>query len=192
MYILDSFFLAIALAMDAFAVSIILAYNLKNLKLKNYIIIASSFGLFQFSMPISGYFITVVLENSFNIANFQEYGAFVAFILLFVVGAKMVKEAFEDKEEIEDKYLSFLLLLTLSISTSLDALSVGVSFYLIQYPVFLASVIIGLVCFIISGMGLFIGKKLASNNSLGKRAELLGGVILIGIGIKILVENAGG
>lgn len=177
----DTLFLAFALAMDAFAVSMALACVTKKLRLVDYVGIPSAFGLFQFMMPLIGYFLSSFVQESF-----ADYGAWIACILLVCIGGKMLKESFEAKEESAQK-ITFLCILFLAVATSIDALSIGISFAFIGRDIFVPSVIIGLVCFFCTLAALRLGTVLSHESPLGKRAELMGGCILIAIGFKILI-----
>lgn len=185
MSLLNIVFIAFSLAMDAFAVSISNGLLLKEIKIKNGIKFGIFFGGFQFIMPIIGYYSTRLFEK--QIIQFDHW---IAFILLSIIGCKMIYETFKnDDEKIydENKILSKKNLTVLAIATSIDALAVGVSFYVLKTNILLASILIGLVAFILSFLGIIIGKKIGKIFS--KNAERLGGAILISIGTKILIEH---
>ena len=183
---IEIIFIAISLAMDAFDVSISNGILLPNIKIAYAIKFGIFFGSFQFIMPIIGYYLTNLLGDS--ILKFDHW---IAFILLNVIGLKMISETFkkEEKENIYDKknILSIKNLTVLAIATSIDALAVGVSFSLIKVNIINASLIIGIIAFIFSFLGVLIGKKLG--NLLSKNAERIGGLILVFMGFKILIEH---
>lgn len=173
--------LALALSMDAFAVALALACVNKKLRLVDYVGIPLAFGLFQFMMPLIGYFF-----SSFVQEGLATYGAWIAGLLLAAVGAKMLKESFDKHDEREEsRKITFLCILFLAVATSIDALTIGISFSLIGRAILLPSMIIGVVCFGCTLVALRLGVMLSGTSLLGKRAELLGGCILIGIAIRI-------
>lgn len=176
------FILAIALAMDSVAVSIAMGSKYKRLRLPKVLYIAAVFGVFQGLMPLAGYFIGM------GFAEYaQTYDHWIAFVLLVGLGGKMLYEAYQDElgEEVTD--LSTKTLITLAIATSIDAMAVGVTFAFLQTNIYTASTIIAIVTFVLCWMAVYVGKKLGS--LLESKAEILGGVILIGLGCKILAEH---
>lgn len=175
---------AAALAMDAFSVSISAGMIIKRPGPRHYFRLAFHFGLFQFMMPIIGYFGGNYLES--YIKSFDHW---IAFGLLSLLGIKMIKDAFsEDKEEVGTRDPSRgMSLVVLSVATSIDALAVGLSFGVLDQPVLVPSIIIGVTCSVFSILGITIGTKAAA--LVGKKAEAVGGVMLIVIGIKILIEH---
>lgn len=186
MSILEIIFISISLAMDAFAVSISNGIILKNIKIVYAIKFGIFFGAFQFIMPILGYYLTNLLGE-----QIKAFDHWIAFILLNIIGFKMIIETFKndnDNNICNDKeILSIKNLTVLAIATSIDALAVGVSFSLINVNIIKASLIIGFVAFGFSFLGVLIGKKIGS--LLSKNAERFGGIILILIGFKILIEH---
>lgn len=195
MDIISVFFIAVALAMDAFSVSVTSGMILKRTHLWGMIKIGIFFGVFQFVMPCIGYFLASAFSSF--ITGFDHW---IAFILLAFIGGKMIYEALkgeEEKEQVKNP-LDNKILTMLAIATSIDALAVGVTFATMGMNVIspctfsaltllAASGIIGAVAFILSAIGVFIGGK--CGNLFGNKAEILGGIVLIGIGIKILVEH---
>ncbi|WP_250278870.1 manganese efflux pump MntP [[Clostridium] colinum] len=183
---LEIIFISISLAMDAFAVSISNGILLNKIKIKYAIKFGIFFGTFQFIMPIIGYYLTNLLGDA--ILAFDHW---IAFILLNIIGFKMIIETFKKDEEnkiCDDKnILSIKNLTILSIATSIDALAIGVSFSLIKVNIISSSLIIGFIAFVFSFLGVLIGKKLG--NLLSKNAERFGGLILIFIGFKILIQH---
>ena len=178
--------IAAALAMDAFSVSISAGMIIKKPGGRHYFRLAFHFGLFQFMMPIIGYFAGNYLEHFI-----KDYDHWVAFGLLFLLGANMIKEAFAGKNDgdpVQSKDPSRgLSLVVLSVATSIDALAVGLSFGVLDQPVLVPSIIIGITCSLFSVTGITIGKKAAA--VAGKKAEAVGGIMLWIIGIKILLEH---
>ena len=181
------FIIAVALALDAFSVSISAGMIIKQPGFRHYFRLAFHFGLFQFMMPIIGYFGGNYLEN-----YIKEYDHWVAFGLLAVLGIKMIKESFSNSEDVvENKDPSRgISLVVLSVATSIDALAVGLSFGVLAQPVLIPSIIIGGTCSLFSVTGVTIGKKAAA--LVGKKAEAVGGIMLLIIGIKILVDHLPG
>ncbi|MFC1498395.1 manganese efflux pump MntP family protein [Verrucomicrobiota bacterium] len=174
-------FIALALAMDAFAVSIASGITIKRLHLKHAFTIAAWFGAFQAIMPILGWLGGVKLK-----AFTGGIDHWIAFGLLCFVGCKMIYEAFRI-ETIEKKTnpLDIHVLFILSIATSIDALAAGISFALLAVSILMPVLIIGVITFIMSFAGVLIGDK--SGHFFEKKIEIVGGLILIGIGIKILI-----
>ncbi len=176
--------LGLGLAMDACAVS--MANGLKEPKMfiKKILFIAFLFGFFQAMMPLVGYFI----GHAF-LSIIEKYIPWIALILLCVLGGNMIFEAFKkDNNEPKGDYLTFKVLLVQALATSIDALSVGFTFadYTVNEAL-ITAVIIAIVTFGLSTTGVFIGKKFGTK--LGKKAEILGGIILIGIGLEIFISN---
>jgi len=182
MNLLTIFFIAIGLGVDAFSVAIGIGASSIKKSWPPVLRLASSFGFFQFVMPIAGWLAGLTVVNIIS-----GYDHWVAFALLAVVGGKMIWEAFaEEKEEQTDRTKGLSLLL-LSIATSIDALAVGFSFSLLKTPIVMPAMIIGIVCFAMTVGGMYFGKVLAK--IFGKKVEIFGGVVLIAIGIKILVDH---
>ena len=185
-----SFFLivgiALALAMDTLAVSIGLAVGLKGLSTPQSFRLAFHFGLFQVLMNVAGW---AAGENIVRLI--EDYDHWAAFALLAVVGGKMIHEFFERDEGRGKKYASDptrgFSLIVLAVATSIDSLAVGLSFGALHVPILYPAVVIGIITFLISSMGCKIGLFLG--RLAGKWAELAGGVVLILIGIKILVDH---
>lgn len=176
--------LAVALAMDSVAVSIAMGSKYKKLHLPKILFIAAVFGVFQGVMPLAGYFIGISFAN-----YVQAYDHWIAFVLLVGLGSKMLYEAYQDEFDEEVTDLSTKTLITLAVATSIDAMAVGVTFAFLQNDIYTASAIIAVVTFVLCWVAVYIGKKLGS--FLESKAEMLGGVILIALGCKILVEHLG-
>ncbi len=176
------------LAMDAFAVSISYGCTPKKVPVKHILLISISFGLFQALMPVIGW----------NVGRFfadliRNYDHWIAFSLLVYIGIRMIIEGSktdtsEDSScEMDDHILDLKKLFVLSVATSIDALAVGLSLSLLGYEIITPAIIIGITTFIFSYIGVKMGCRL--HNILGKRVEIFGGVVLISIGIKIIIEH---
>jgi manganese efflux pump family protein len=187
MDLVSIFFVAVALAMDAFSVCVSCGIAIPRPGPGHYFRLAFSFGLFQFLMPVIGFFGGMYLER-----YIQSYDHWIAFGLLAFIGLKMIRESFSGEgvecpvDQRRDPTRGWSLLV-LSVATSIDALAVGLSIGVLNRPIFLPSIIIGIVCAIISAIGVALGSRVGS--IFGKRAEAVGGLVLIAIGIKILVEH---
>jgi len=176
--------LAVALAMDAFAVAIVTGLTLKPLTRRHIFRLAFHFGLFQALMPIIGWAAGTAVHK--YIAAFDHW---VAFALLAFVGGKMVWEALhgeKDDNAPSDPTTGWQLLL-LSVATSIDALAVGLSLAMIDSPIVVPAVVIGLVAAAFTASGMVLGRRIGT--IWGKRVEVFGGLILIGIGVKIVLEH---
>ena len=186
MKFIELLLIAIGLSMDAFSVSICKGLTTKKFSWRMALVCGLWFGGFQVLMPIIGYFLG---------AQFQEmieaYDHWIAFGLLFLIGANMIREAIWGKEEEskENGALDFKTMLFLAIATSIDALAVGVSFACIQVKLWSSVLVIGLTTFVFSVLGVKIGNVFGSKYE--KSAGIIGGIILILIGLKILLEHLG-
>lgn len=184
MDIVTVFFIATALAMDAFSVSISCGMIIEKPDFGHYFRLSFHFGLFQFMMPVIGYSAGTFLEQ-----YIQSIAHWVAFGLLLLIGLKMIHEAFEKKEEdgeCKDPSRGGRLIL-LAVATSIDALAVGFSIGVLGGDILLPSIIIGLVCAFFSIAGVALGNH--ASRYISKGGELIGGVILILIGVKIFVSH---
>ena len=178
--LISTFLIAIALAMDAFSVSMTKGFTQKGLSKSQILYYGLFFGGFQAFMPIIGYFCGSVIASIV-----ESLAPIIGFILLLAIGLNMIRESlFGDDEQITDNF-SFKEVTLLAIATSIDAFAVGITIALLKDPIFISSLIIGIVAFIFSIVGIFIGKKLG--DYVGDKFQILGGVILILIGIKILL-----
>ena len=186
MSFIELFALAVALAMDAFAVSVCAGCTVKKVTLGHYLRPALTFGIFQFVMPVLGWTLGLTVRSF--IENWDHW---IAFLLLAWIGGNMLKSGlFPDKESTSSPDPTHGgQLFMLGVATSLDALAVGLSFSLLQMSIWGPATLIGIVCFIISALGVLAGKMLSRAAIIGKRANVLGGCVLIGIGIKILIEH---
>lgn len=183
----ELFILAIGLAMDAFAVSVCKGLSLGRTRLRDSAIVGLWFGGFQALMPLIGYFLGV---------NFSEYISrfdhWIAFVLLGLIGANMIKEALskdEEKESASCSCLGFKSMILMALATSIDALAVGITFAFLKVNILLAVLLIGLITFGLSAAGVKIGSVFGTRYK--SRAEFAGGAILILLGIKILLEHLG-
>lgn len=188
--IITLFLLGVGLAMDAFAVSICKGLSMKKVKPKNAIIVGLFFGGFQAFMPFLGWLLGSQFEQ--YIVSVDHW---IAFALLGIIGGKMLYEAIKGEEEceydhsIKEETLDIKELFMLAIATSIDALAVGITFAFLKYPVGLSVTIIGITTFVISVAGVYIGNFFGERFK--KKAEIAGGIILVGIGVKILLEHLG-
>jgi len=176
--------IGIGLAMDAFAVSICKGLSMKKIDWKKAIIIALYFGIFQALMPVLGYF----LGSTFS-SFVQSVDHWIAFILLAIIGGNMIKDSTDDEVEKRNDKVDVKTMLLLAIATSIDALAVGVTFAFFEVNLLLSISIIGIITFVLSFLGVIIGNKFG--DKFQNRAELAGGIVLIIIGLKILLEHLG-
>ena len=181
MEILGVLLIGIGLAMDAFAISICKGLSIKKLSIKKVLIISIYFGIFQAGMPLIGFLLGKSFENMVTAIDH-----WIAFTLLALIGINMIREVFKEDEKVDDD-ISFKTMVILAIATSIDALAVGITFAFLKTSILLSILIIGVVTFIISAFGVVIGNKFGDRFE--KKAQILGGVILIGMGIKILIEH---
>ena len=185
MSILEILLLGIGLSMDAFAVSICKGLSTKKLQIKHYLIIGAWFGGFQALMPTIGYFLGSTFEQ--YITAFDHW---VAFVLLTAIGANMIKESFSKEESETNRFFAFKTMLLMELATSIDAVAVGITFALLpDVNVPLAVCLIGVTTFVCSAAGLKVGNLFGLRYK--AKAELAGGIILILIGLKILLEHLG-
>ncbi len=176
--------IAFALALDAFAVSFGAGVYFKKATRRQIFRLSFHFGLFQFFMPIIGWAV-----GSKAAAAVGDYDHWIAFVILAVLGSKMIYSSFSSEErKASDDASKGKKLIALSIATSIDALAVGFSFGLLNDAILFPSVVIGAVASLMSFIGVKLGEK--ASFLLGKRAEAFGGLILIGIGLQILLEHS--
>jgi putative Mn2+ efflux pump MntP len=185
MGIISILLIAIGLNFDSLAVSISAGLVVNHIRFKQAIKIAFVFAFFQGLMPFIGWVIGSQIKSLIN-----DCDHWIAFILLFLIGAKMVYESLKkDEDKKQFNPLKLLVMVSMAIATSIDALIVGVSFAFVDVNILLSVFVIGALTFIVAMTGLFIGKKVGY--LFGKRMEIIGGIILIGIGAKILLEHLG-
>lgn len=183
MGITEMLLLSIGLGMDAFAVAVCKGISMKKMNWKKAIIIGLYFGGFQALMPAVGYF----LANSFEelVTNIDHW---LAFILLSIIGIEMLKNAFsKDSEKSYNDNVKFKSMVVLALATSIDALAVGITFTLLKVNLITALISIGIITFILSVIGTKVGNKFGDKYE--KNAEIAGGIILILLGTKILLEH---
>lgn len=184
----ELFLIAIGLSMDAFAVSICKGLCMKRLNMRQAVIIGLFFGVFQAVMPLLGWFLGKQFESFIT-----PIDHWIAFFLLAFIGAKMLFDAFhDDGEELScpvDQTINYRELVMLAIATSIDALAVGITFAFLQVSIIPAVTLIGVTTFVLSVLGVVIGHTVGSRYE--KVASIVGGVVLILIGLKILLEHLG-
>ena len=178
--------IALALAMDAFAVSVSAAATLPSVTWRHYFRLSFHFGLFQFLMPVIGWALGVSVRG-----YIEAWDHWIAFALLSLVGLSMLREAWsgEEEEEQSGDPSRGLQLVMLAVATSIDAMAVGLSFAMIGVSVWGPAVIIGLVCAAVTAAGVKLGRILGGSALLGNKVSVLGALVLIGIGVKILHEH---
>ena len=184
MSLITLFITAVGLSMDAFAVSICKGLAMKKHSWKKAIIIGLWFGGFQALMPVIGYFLGSSFESY---VNFIDH--WIAFVLLSLIGASMIKEALSAAEESVNDSVDAKTMFLLAIATSIDALAVGVTYAFLQVQIVPAVTFIGVITLILSIVGVKIGNVFGTKYK--AKAEITGGVILILMGIKILLEHLG-
>lgn len=180
---LTIFGIALALAMDAFAVALAAGAVISPLTGRHLFRLGFHFGLFQALMPIAGWLAGLTVQKWI-----ADYDHWIAFALLAFVGGRMIKEAFEKDEETtpSDPTRGFTMLM-LSVATSIDALAVGLSLAMLDVSVWMPSVVIGVVAGVLTVIGMLLGRRMRGN--LGKWVEVSGGLVLCGIGLKILLDH---
>lgn len=187
MSVIELFVVAVSLAMDAFAVSVSNGLMLPKIRIRHAVTFGAFFGVFQFMMPLIGYF----LASSFS-TYITAFDHWIAFVLLALIGGNMIKESFSDEkgdsESAQANIMSVKNLTMLAIATSIDALAVGVTFALVDSGnIWFSCGVIGIVAFILSYIGVMLGKKISG--VFQSYAERVGGCVLIIIGLKILIEH---
>lgn len=182
MGVVEILLISLGLAMDAFAVSVCKGLAMKKMSWKKAIIIGLYFGVFQAVMPTIGFFLGTTFERF--ITNIDHW---IAFILLVGIGINMIKEAFDEESENRNDNVDIKTMLVLSIATSIDALAIGITFACLKMHILIPVITIGVITFIISVIGVKIGNRFGDKYE--KKAETMGGVILILLGTKILLEH---
>lgn len=184
MTLVELFILAVGLSMDAMAVAICKGLSVPRAEKKQMLIVGLYFGGFQAMMPLLGYWLGV---------NFQTFvesvDHWIAFVLLGLIGLNMIKESREGEVDELDARFNAKSMIPLAIATSIDALAVGITFAFLKVDIVPAVSFIGIITFCLSAVGLIIGNKLGAHSK--SRAELLGGIVLICMGTKILLEHLG-
>jgi putative Mn2+ efflux pump MntP len=187
MSIIELLALALALAMDAFAVALASGVRLR-CTMGQTMRMALAFGLFQFAMPVCGWFLGLSVRS-----YIEAFDHWAAFGLLAFVGARMLREGLSGKQETERACADptrGLTLLMLALATSIDALAVGISMAMLAIGIWYPAAVIGLVCFGVTALGMHLGRAaIRVGPDLSGKANLVGGLVLIGIGVKILLEH---
>lgn len=179
--ILELILIAAGLSMDAFAVSVCKGLSVRQLKWKHMVTAGLYFGGFQALMPLIGFLLGKQFESLIT-----RVDHWIAFVLLTLIGTNMIRESFSKPEELNDSF-SFRAMLPLAVATSIDALAVGVTFAFLRVSILPAVLLIGLITFIFSACGIKIGNVFGLRFK--SKAELAGGLILIIMGIRILVQH---
>ena len=179
---LELFFIAVGLSMDAFAVSICKGLSVRQLRPRHAIIAGAYFGGFQALMPVIGWLLGRQFEGLI-----KSIDHWIAFVLLALIGANMIREAVKNEEENLNDSFSPRTMLPLAVATSIDALAVGVTFAFLDVDIVPAVSMIGVTTFVLSAIGVKIGNVFGAKYK--SKAELAGGVILILLGIKILIQH---
>lgn len=180
----ELFVIAVGLSMDAFAVSICKGLSVRRLKLKHVLIVGLYFGGFQALMPLLGYFLGKQFQSLITSADH-----WIAFILLGLIGFNMIREARNGDEENLNDSMGVKAMLPLAVATSIDALAVGITFAFLQVQIAPAVSFIGVTTFLLSAAGVKIGNVFGMKYK--AKAELFGGIVLILMGLKILLEHLG-
>ncbi len=184
---IEIFLIGTGLSADAFSVAVCKGLNMRRLKLTHAYVISLFFGSFQAIMPLVGYF----LGTSFS-SRIEGFDHWIAFALLAFIGGKMAIEAVRNKDDSEDEKTDVLKLgelTVMAVATSIDALAVGITFAFLRVNIFLSVLIIGVTTFALSLGGVLIGNRFGAKFK--SKAELAGGIILVLIGVKILLEHLG-
>jgi len=174
--------IAIALSMDSFAVSVINGLTITDLNVKRVLTISFFLSIFQAIMPLIGWFVGIGIRK-----YIEELDHWIAFLLLSYIGVKMIYEGLKKNDIVKDSELKILTLIGQSFATSIDAFAVGISFALLNLSIVTPVLIIGIITFGFSLIGLQLGKYFGKR--IGKSVEILGGILLVGIGFKILIEH---
>lgn len=183
MNLIDLIVTAVALSMDAFAVSISKGLSCRRYQLKNSLITGFYFGGFQALMPVVGFVLGFRFEDAI-----KSVDHWIAFIMLAFIGINMIRESFGKAETVEDCFCPKEMLV-MAVATSIDALVVGISFAFLSVNILSAAGIIGLTTFVLSAAGVYVGHLFGARFK--SAAEFAGGVILILIGLKVLLEHLG-
>ncbi len=184
MSFIDIFLIAVALSMDAFAVSVCKGLSVQKVGARHALTVGVYFGGFQALMPVLGFLLGFKFEAF--ITNVDHW---IAFVLLGVIGGGMIKQAMSGEDDKLDNSFSFKTMLPLALATSIDALAVGISFAFLGVNIITAALLIGVTTFVLSGAGIVVGNVFGAKYK--SKAELAGGAVLILIGLKILLEHLG-
>lgn len=179
----ELFVIAVGLSMDAFAVSVCKGLSVSRLKVSHSLTCGAYFGAFQALMPLLGWLLGIQFQAMIN-----SIDHWIAFVLLGFIGANMIRESREEEESMDSSF-GPRAMLPLAVATSIDALTVGVTFAFLQVNIVPAVLFIGVTTFVLSAAGVYVGRAFGARFQ--NKAELAGGVILILMGLKILLEHLG-
>lgn len=177
----ELFVIAVGLSMDAFSVAVCKGLSVCQIKKKQVVTVGMYFGIFQGVMPLIGYLLGTGFQETI-----QSIDHWIAFILLSLIGINMIRESRGEAENLDARF-DFKAMLPLAVATSIDALAVGVTFAFLKVDIIPAVCFIGIVTFLLSCSGVFIGNRFSCKYK--SKAELAGGIVLILMGIKILAEH---
>ena len=180
----ELFLIGVSLSMDAFAVAICKGLSIRRLRLRDAVLVGLYFGIFQALMPTIGFFLGSAFADA--VTHIDHW---IAFFLLAAIGGNMIRESWEKDEEHCDPSLGFRDMLGLALATSIDALAVGISFAFLRVDIGPAVALIGTVTFVLSLSGVWLGHLFGARFK--SKAEFLGGLVLILLGLKILLEHLG-
>ena len=184
MSLMELFLIAVGLSMDAFAVSVCKGLSVRKATVKHALCVGLYFGGFQALMPLIGYLLGTQFESVITSVDH-----WIAFGLLAFIGGNMIREALSREEEKLDDSFSFRTMMTLAVATSIDALAMGVTFAFLRVDIVPAVLLIGATTFVLSAVGLKVGNVFGAKYK--ARAEQFGGVVLVLMGLKILLEHLG-
>ena len=182
MSVIEIVLIALSLSMDAFAVSICKGLSVYKMKPKYSLIAGAYFGVFQALMPVVGFFLGKQFESLITSVDH-----WIAFALLGIIGANMIRESRHDESEEVNSSFSFKAMLPMAIATSIDALAVGITFAFLKVNIAFSAAVIGVITFAVSAAGVKIGNVFGAKFK--SKAELAGGIVLILMGLKILLEH---
>ena len=183
MTIWELIIIAIGLSMDAFAVAVCKGLAVKKVEYKHSAIVGAYFGGFQALMPLIGFLVGMQFQEMITAIDH-----WISFILLLIIGGNMIKESRGKDEELDDSF-SFKAMFPLAVATSIDALAIGVTFAFLKVNIVWAISLIGVITFILSGIGVKVGNNFGIKYK--SKAEMLGGIVLILLGTKILIDHIG-
>ena len=184
MGVVELLLISISLSMDSFAVSICKGLSMKKIKVTKCIIIASYFVFFHLLMLLFGFTLGTVFENFINTIDH-----WIAFVLLMIIGINMINEALSNNEDSLNDKIDLKTMLPLGLATSIDALAVGITFSVLDINILLSLCVVGIIIFIVSSVGIKIGNIFGDKYA--SKAQIFGGVVLMLIGLKILLEHLG-
>ncbi len=184
MGMMELFLIAVGLSMDAFAVSVCKGLSVRKTNIRHALCVGAYFGGFQALMPLLGF----VLGRQFE-SLITSVDHWIAFVLLAVIGGNMIRESFKEEDEELNASFAFKTMLPLALATSIDALAMGVTFAFLRVDIVPAVLFIGVITFVLSAVGLKVGNVFGAKYK--ARAELFGGVVLVLMGLKILLEHLG-